>query len=188
MTANGELRVEVRRFTPKARQDFFALHGLEGTPAECFCAFWWLPLEVDWGKRTAEENRREREGLLERGEYDGYLAYIDGKVAGWCQVGPRDRLPRLAKRLKLSPDPSVWAISCFFVDPRHRKQGVAEALLKVVLMDLLKNGVKQVEAYPRRGNDLDDEALWNGPEQIFVRSGFSVVKEDAERPVLARSL
>lgn len=176
------MKLEVRRFAPDLAGDFFALHS--APPAECFCAFWWLGPGEDWSKKTAQENRARREALLEAGAYDGYLAYLDGRVAGWCQVGPRDRLPQLVKKFGFAPDGGTWAISCFFVAAGSRRKGVATRLLRHVLAELRAKGVSRVEAYPRRGPGLTDDDLWNGPESMLARAGFRVARDDASRPVL----
>lgn len=180
------MKIEVRPFGPAGKEDFFALHGTP--PGECFCAFWWQEPEEDWSKLTAADNRTRREGLLSRGEYDGYLAYADGKVVGWCQVGPRDRLGHLRRRLKFDLEPDVWAVSCFYILPEMRRHGVATKLLEHVLRELKSKGVRTVEAYPRRGAALAVDDMWNGPEAMLARAGFKVVREDAERPVMARDL
>jgi GNAT superfamily N-acetyltransferase len=173
-------------FSAALKRDFFDLHA--APPGECFCFYWYLPEGEDWTRATAAQNRARREALLDKGQYDGYLAYLDGKVAAWCQVGPRDRLPNLRKRLVLGADSSVWSISCFFVLPPYRHKGVAARLLSHALSELKKKGVRRVEAYPRRGEALTDEDLWNGPERMLLKAGFVVVREDAQRPVLSKAL
>ena len=138
-----------------------------------------MPPWEEWADRTPDQNRALREALLERGEYDGYLLYADGAPVGWCQVGPRDRLAKLVR----------WAITCFLIAPGFRGQGLARALLEAVLADLRRRGdVRRVEAFPRRGAGGDVLALWNGPEALFRATGFSVVKDDPVRPVLALAL
>jgi GNAT superfamily N-acetyltransferase len=82
----------------------------------------------------------------------------------------------------------VWAISCFFVLPEHRRSGVATRLLQHALGELKARGVRRVEAYPRRGADLSADELWNGPEVMLARAGFTVSREDPARPVMALSL
>lgn len=180
------MKIEVRPFGPAGAQDFFALHSTP--PGECFCAYWWQEPGDDWSKLTAQDNRARREGLLARGEYDGYLAYADGRVAGWCQVGRRDRLGHLRRRMKLDADSEVWAVSCFYILPEMRRHGVATKLLDHVLRDLKAKGVRTVEAYPRRGPALTVDDMWNGPEAMLERAGFEVVREDPERPVFQKRL
>jgi GNAT superfamily N-acetyltransferase len=180
------LETTVVAFSPPVKGDFFDLHS--APPGECFCSYWYLQEGEEWTKVTAAQNRARREGLLANGEYDGYLAYVGGKVAGWCQVGARDRLPNLRRRLVLGPDPNVWSISCFFVLPPYRRKGVAGRLLAHALAELKKKGVRRVEAYPRRGEALTDEDMWNGPERMLLKAGFAVLRPDALRPVLSKNL
>lgn len=168
--------------------DFWRLHSDENQAGWCFCTAWWVPTWEGWSERSTEDNRHLRANLLQRGEYDGYLLYIDGAVAGWCQVGQRDRLRKLTRQFDLAPDPDMWAITCFLIAPSHRGQGHAAWLLDQVLNDLRARGAKAVEAFPRRGNQLDTLDLWNGPEMMFRQRGFAVFKEDPIRPVLRLSL
>jgi GNAT superfamily N-acetyltransferase len=178
---------EIRRFAAGMESDFFDLHG--SPPGECFCMYWYLQDGRDWSRVSAAENRAGREALLARGAgHDGYLAYVDGKVAAWVQVGPRDRLPNLRKRMVVGADPTVWSISCFFVLPEHRRKTVATRLLRRALADLKAAGVKRVEAYPRRGEALTADDMWNGPESMLSAEGFRVVRDDAVRPVMAKDL
>ncbi|MCI0399279.1 MAG: GNAT family N-acetyltransferase [Chloroflexi bacterium] len=160
------------------------MHSQANGAGWCFCVAWWTPGWEGWGERTAEENYQLRQALLERGEYDGYLLYVEGAPAGWCQVGPRDRLAKLAQQFELGPDPDVWAISCFFIAPAYRRQGLAARLLAEVLADLQRRGVHRVEAFPKRGPELDALELWNGPEEMFRAAGFEVAQDDPRRPVL----
>jgi ribosomal protein S18 acetylase RimI-like enzyme len=178
----------VHRFEEARRADFFRLHSAASGAGWCFCAAWWVETWAGWGDRTAAKNRAVRDGLLDRGEYDGYLLYEEADPVGWCQVGPRDRLTKLTRQFALTPDPAVWAITCFLIAPAYRGQGLAAQLLDAVLADLRDRGVRRVEAFPKRGADLDTLDLWNGPEAMFRQAGFAVVQDDPTRPVLALDL
>jgi GNAT superfamily N-acetyltransferase len=182
------MTLTVKRFDPSRRADFYRLHSEANGCAWCYCVAWWAPTWEGWGERTAEANRALREALLARGEYDGYLLYEDDAPVGWCQVGPRDRLEKLTRQLALPPDPETWAITCFQIAPAHRRKGLATRLLREVLRDLRGQGVRRVEAFPKRGDALDVEDLWNGPESMFRAAGFTVTRDDARRPVLALEL
>jgi GNAT superfamily N-acetyltransferase len=180
--------IEVRALDASRREDFYRLHSAENGCGWCRCTAWHVPTWEGWGERTAEENLVLRESLLERGEFDGYLLYVNGEPAGWCQVGRRDRLAKLVRQFELAPDASVWAITCFLIAPDFRRRGVASWLLKEVLQDLQRKGVRWVEAYPKRGEGLEAEDLWTGPEALWLAAGFKVWREDAARPVLRREL
>lgn len=181
-------RVDVRRIDPATRADFWRVHCPANGEGWCCCAAWWVPTWEGWGERSAEENRALREALFDRGEFDGYLLYEDGVPVGWCQAGPRDRLAKLVAQFGLPPDPGTWAVTCFVVPPAWRRKGHAARLLRDALTDMKARGVRRVEAFPRRGVDLEPGALWNGPEAMFLAAGFRVEGEDPERPILARVL
>jgi GNAT superfamily N-acetyltransferase len=170
------------------RADFFRLHSPENECDFCYCAAWWVPSWEGWSERTSEANRKLREDLFERGEFDGYLLYVDGVPGAWAQVGRRDRLTHLTGDYRLEPDPYAWAITCFLVAPSLRRRGLARRLLDFVLKDLERQGVRRVQAFPRRGADLTPERLWTGPEAMFLSAGFDLVREDARRPILERQL
>ena len=184
-------KVKVVRMTADRVDDFFKLHSIDYGCGWCFCVAWWTPSWQGWGERTAEENFEFRMELFNRGEYDGYLAYIDGEPIGWCQVGRRGRLQKLMDQFELTEEPEapeIWSITCFLVSPDWRRKKVATSMLTQVLKDLKKRGVEQVEAYPKRGDDLDDLDLWNGAETMFLEAGFEVIREDDQRPILRKSL
>jgi GNAT superfamily N-acetyltransferase len=170
------------------RQDFYRVHSQANGANWCYCVAWWVPTWEDWDQRTARENRALRESLFQQGQYDGYLLYLDGEPAGWCQCGPRDRLPKLLQQYKLTPDRRIWAITCFLIAPRYRKRGLTHRFLAAVLEDLRTRGITHVQAFPSRDRDLPDEDVWTGPEAVFKRSGFEVECHDSRRPIFGKRL
>ncbi len=177
----------VVRLDASRREDFFRLHCAENGAGWCRCVAWWVPTWEGWGARAEAENLQLRQELFDRGEYDGYLLYVEGAPVGWCQAGPRDRLQKLADQFGLAPDPDTWAITCFLIAPEHRRQGHAAHLLGEALADLRRRGVQRVEAFPKRGA-AEEAELWTGPEAMLREAGFRVVRDHAQRPVMAIDL
>jgi len=175
-------RLAVHRVDADRRADFHAVHA--GEDGWCACVAWWVPTWDGWMDRSAEENRALRDSLFDRGEYDGYLLYLDGHPVGWCQVGPRDRLEKLRTQLALAPDPRAWAITCFLITGRERRRGLAAHLLREVLTDLARRGVGRVEAYPRADDPGDPGELWTGPRAMYRAAGFRPEGGDARRTIL----
>jgi ribosomal protein S18 acetylase RimI-like enzyme len=152
----------------------------------CFCAAWWVPTWEEWRTRTPELNRALRLSLLARGERDGYLLLDGERVVGWCQCGPRDRLPKLVAQYGLAPDPEVWAFTCFEIAPSHRGRGAAALLLRGALEDLRARGVGRVQGFPKCGADLEPGRAWTGPEALFLSAGFAEVSRGPAGPVVER--
>ena len=54
----------------------------------------------------------------------------DGVAQGWCQFGSPEELPGIKHKREYDKDaPPLpdWRITCFYVDKRHRGQGIARA-------------------------------------------------------------
>lgn len=173
----------VERLSANNLDDFFKVHSREC--GWCYCCAWWVPTWEGWMQRTDDDNRKLRDSLFERGEYDGYLLYVDDKPIGWCQVGQRDRLNKLINQYKLELNPEIWAVTCFVIRPEFRNQGLASYMLKAILEDLRALGVNEVEAFPNRTQSKDDGEHWRGPEATFISAGFKIKRDDLDHPVFA---
>ncbi len=188
MAEAGTPRREVLRLDPGHEADFLALHSEANDAGWCRCVAWHVPTWEGWGERSAEENLAMRRELWARGDHDAYLLRLDGSPVASLQAGVRSRLPKLESQLGLAPDSEVWALTCFFVAPAHRRLGHAGFLLGEVLSDLRERGVRHVEAYPRCDAGLDAGDLWTGPEEIYRAAGFDCVAEEASRRVFSLEL
>ncbi len=178
----------MRRFDASCRDDFDRIHESGEDGGWCYCVAWWVPTWEGWGDRTRTQNRALRDELCDAGEYDGYLLYADGEPVGWCQCGPRDRLAKLRGQFSLAHRDGTWAITCFQIVPERRRTGLARRLLAAVVDDLRDRGISRVEAFPKRGEGLTADDLWNGPEAIYLEAGFTVETDDDARPILALEL
>jgi len=166
--------------------DFMKVHS--GECGWCYCTAWWHPTWEGWTERKDEQNLAFRQELFNKGEYDGYLLYVEDQPAGWCQTGRRDRLSKLVSQYQLQPNPEAWAITCFVIRPEYRKQGCATYLLKVILEDLQKQNVKQVQAFPKQAGYLSPGEHWKGPIDMYLSVGFKVERDDLHHPVLTITL
>lgn len=186
------MEIQVHRLDAARVPHFYLLHCEENGLGWCCCAAWWVPEWDAFARHTVEENRCVREDLFARGEHDGYLLYVDGEPAAWCQASPRDRLAKLVKQYALEPAPGTWAVTCFAVAPRWRRKGLAARLLASVLADLCERGATRVEAFPKRPErgapPLAPDDAWTGPEPLFLAAGFTVAREHERWPVLTRAV
>lgn len=129
------------------------------------------------------KNRRDKKELVVRGRTHGILVYADGEPVGWCQYGPREELPRIDDSRgyrRLAPQPGakkLWRITCFVVDKKYRRRGIAGVALKAALEAIRKKDGGLVEAYPIirwRPGTFGNQST-HGTATMFEKQGFKIV-------------
>jgi GNAT superfamily N-acetyltransferase len=151
-------------------------------------------------------NRSDKKELVDRQRAHGILVYADDEPVGWCQFGPNDELPAIDRGRKQPAATSdvadarlpLWRVTCFVVDKRHRRRGVAGVALHAALEAIRQRGGGVVEAYPvacwTHGRGSSDEAVYvhgvgpvaaawgsfgnvsySGTVSMFEREGFQAV-------------
>ncbi len=147
----------------------------------CYCTYYHFDTEIEkeldgLGKQGLREYAAK---LIKEGVLNGYLAYVDGKVAGWCNAGDRSGYKRLLADKNLwtdAEDTKVKAVVCFIIASEFRRQGIATLLLKKVLQDAGAEGFTYVEAYPSKGN-LDCFLHYHGYPSMYEKNGFVPYKK-----------
>ena len=141
--------------------------------ASCYCQCYYEDHRVvKWSARTAEQNRTIAIVRGNAGTMQGWLAYADGVVVGWCNAAPRHLLHGLDEE----PHPhaaEIGCILCFLVAPALRGQGIATALLHAACDGLRAQGLKFVEANPRV-DTTDVGRNHFGPLAMYEAAGFVV--------------
>lgn len=159
--------------------------------ASCYCFFYDFSGGFEeWERRKGEENRRDKIELIRRGDERGYLAYVDGRPAGWCNAAPRAMLPGLDRNeeLRTSDDMTrVGSIVCFVIAPAYRKQGLATRLLEAACAGLRERGCLVAEAYPAPEPKSDAQA-YHGPLAMYEAAGFVRHREAGHYVVVRKPL
>jgi ribosomal protein S18 acetylase RimI-like enzyme len=106
----------------------------------------------------------------------------DGLAQGWCQYGSPAELPGIKNRReyeKDAPPRPDWRITCFYVDKRHRGQGIARAALAGALDQIGRAGGGLVEAIPEvtAGREAHGRFLFSATVELFEQHGFSRVRQ-----------
>lgn len=183
---------EIKALSPALKEDylsFFESIEFEEHPhwADCYCYSYHFTGSADeWGR---EKNRSCVSAMIEEGSMKGYLAYKEGRVVGWCNVNKRLNYQLLAQNYELV-DPKhtkICSIVCFLVHPDFRRQGMLQQLLDHIVNDYSALNYEFIEAYPRSGK-LSSEKLYRGPEDLYKRNGFELVREFEEYKVVRRKL
>jgi GNAT superfamily N-acetyltransferase len=167
---------------------FFDRDAFAGNPAwgACYCMFHHLRFEADrWAERGAADNRPELERRLRDGRTIGWVARVDGRIAGWVNASPLAAYPDHGLG-DLAPE-DVGAIVCFVIAPPYRGHGLARRLLEAALDGFRDQGLSWAEAYPRP-EATTAAANYTGPLALYVEAGFEQVGEREGSPVVRRRL
>src|SRR5438046_9749991 len=105
----------------------------------------------------------------------------DGVAQGWCQYGSPEELSNIKHRREYDKDaPALpdWRITCFYVDKKHRGQGVARAALEGALEQIGRAGGGLVEAIPEvtDGREAPGRFLFSATVELFEEYGFTRVR------------
>lgn len=163
-----------------------------GADSGCWCMFWRLRRSEFHALGKAKRKAAFRK-LVTSGAPLGILAYEGPRPVGWCAVAPRAATPALDRSPVCKPvdDQPAWSITCFFVDPRGRRDGVMAALIEAAVKYAKRQGATIVEAYPRdpAGARIDSASGYVGVVAPFLGQGFQeVARRTPKRPVVRRYL
>jgi len=172
---------------------FFDHEAFVGRPewAACYC----LEPHVAAADAPADADvphwRHNRGSMLRRlrdGSSFGYLAYVEGRPAGWVNASWRADYTLHPGEAADPPGTEVVGISCFIIAPPYRRHGLAAALLDRVLADASERGAGWVEAYPFTEDQEDDGGNFRGPRSMYDERGFEPVRTRARDTVVRRAV
>lgn len=171
--------------TPDLWPAFEDLFGKQGACYGCWCTYFRLP--PAWRRENTGERKKDHmRTRVEAGPPPGLLLFDGERADGWMQIGPRLDVPEWNNRGRVSApledgpanDPSVWAISCFFVRAGARRRGYTHALVRAGIDHARESGARFLEACPMtQSGDSRSIGLYVGSKRVFDKAGFSVVAE-----------
>jgi GNAT superfamily N-acetyltransferase len=189
-----------KELSKKTWPDFVKLFSPASGWQHCWCVHFHRRCSLpkgEWLKTRAERgvrNRREQRTMVERGCSHGIIVYVDGEPVGWCQYGHREELPRFDNSRTyrgLAPRDEtrkLWRVTCFVVEKKHRRRGVAGAALKAALDSIKEQGGGLVEGYPVanwEGKSFGNMST-HGTVSMFKKVGFKVVGKFGNTNVVMR--
>ena len=177
------MQISVCKLTPELLDDWLSYFDKdafsdndEWCGCYCMCYHWDEALQKKraWNcdKDCAAFNREQAIDFIKRGRMQGYLAYINGKVVGWCNANNKRAYNNVNFNFSEAvPDngKNIKSIACFSVAPKYRGHGVATALLTVVCQDAKNEGFDLIEAYPFMHNE---NHAYHGPLSMYQNNGF----------------
>lgn len=192
--------IAIRKLSPDLAEDY--VHFFDVTPHDvnvderkCYCVTWrndksyenlghWFP--------TREERRHRAIDFVKSGSLQGYLAYYNNEIVGWCNANADCQLAvnylsgfwPIEERCE---GIKIKSIFCFMIAPHMQRKGVATQLLEQVCKDAAEEGFDFVEAYTNERNNHMDQTC-RGPLSLYDRCGFDVCGEKDGRLTVRRAL
>ncbi|HBL83319.1 MAG: hypothetical protein A2Y17_05490 [Clostridiales bacterium GWF2_38_85] len=179
------MKLDIRRLTPDMLDDylhFFLDIAFTDHPewSGCCC------VHFHWNEKyEAEFHSGEKSGtdwaveMVKGGIIQGYLAYMNGQVVGWCNANDKHNYDVLKVRSELWDESDktnrVKSIVCFLVAPDMRGKGIATKLLERVCEDAEAEGYNYIEGYPPAG-ECDMYTAHHGTIPFFEKHGFQLYK------------
>ena len=165
---------ETHPVTPDRFEDFADIVNKNRRANTCWCLSHRLKAkEITELGGTGPDAREPAHRLLA-----GVVTYLDGTPVGWCNIGPRAEITRLAESKLMPPtdDLPVWSIVCVVVRSGFRRQGVTRHLIEGAVAYAAANGAPAVEAHPvdPQGR-MDLTMAFVGTKKMFEKAGFRVV-------------
>lgn len=148
-----------------------------------FGGCWCMGYHADDSRTDAAHNRSHKEHRVRTGHAHAALVLgEDGAAQGWCQFGSPEELPKIKHRReyeKTPPPTADWRITCFFVDKKHRGQGIARAALEGALEQIARLGGGRVEAISEvtAGREAQGRFLFSATVELFEDCGFTRVRQ-----------
>jgi GNAT superfamily N-acetyltransferase len=191
------MSVQVQPATADRWDDLVTVFGRRGNdPSWCWCRLFLSPgTDASSSAGPAPDNREAlRQEITHAATAPGLIAYVGDHPVGWTRVGPRSAFPRVggntALARLLTDDPGAWWVTCFAIDSRHRRSGVASALLEAAVTFARDHGATAVQGHPvdvaaLSATRVSGSALYTGTMAMFVAAGFSeVARTFPTRPVM----
>lgn len=196
------MNLEIKKLTPADAEEY--IHFFDTTPHDdcdpentCYCVSW---CSADHRAMTVYPSREERRAMaaayIKSGKLQGYLAYVDGRLAGWCNANTRAdclncggwlfTMPQV-RELQSGQDERVKSVYCFLVAPDMKRKGIAKQLLQYVCQDAAACGFDYVEAYPRK-DAADERMSFMGFPNMYEELGFHIHAETADQFVMRKPL
>jgi len=183
---------DIRPLTPDRWEDLETLFGpTRGAVSGCWCMFFRLTRK-EWTAIGRDGRKKAFREVVGAGPPPGLLAYAGAEAVGWCAIAPRETTPQIERSRVGKPldDQPVWSITCFYIDRRHRRQGVMAALIDAAVAHAAQSGARLLEAYPL---DQAKSAAWGGGfvgfAESFRAAGFvETARRTPNRPLMRRPL
>lgn len=200
------MNIKIRKLAPELSEDY--VHFFDVTPhsempdddeCKCYCVWWCKDNHDDENIGFLLSQERRRAYAIENvrnNNIQGYLAYWDDRVVGWCNANTKadclrcfcwKRFMGSVSTEELSSGTRVKSIFCFLIAPDMRKKGITKLLLERVCQDAAQDGFDFMEAYPQK-EYISEAKDFMGPAELYRKNDFIMHGETEDKLVMRKSL
>lgn len=195
------MTIEIRKLTPDLAEDY--VRFFDATPHDdnvaehkCYCVCWSNDDYEGKNFSTVEERRKYAFQYVRNQNIQGYLAYRDDTVVGWCNANTKSDCFKCASWQRFMDyvpleefhtGIKVKSIFCFMISPQVKRKGIATLLLERVRQDAVQDGFDFVEAYPYKESSYQSSDF-GGHFEMYKKSGFYVSAESEKGLVMRKQL
>jgi len=196
------MNIEIKKLTPDLLEDYLYFfeteaHADNADEDRCYCVCWCSANHREGMDFSSPEKRRTiAVNYINDGLIQGYLAYHEGKVIGWCNANKKSeclhciswlRVMEAKNKIESNPDSNVKSIYCFAIAPSMKRKGIATKLLERVCKDAVDDGYDYVEAYPNKEfmNQFRD---FMGPVELYKKMDFTLYDEKEYKFIMRKQL
>jgi ribosomal protein S18 acetylase RimI-like enzyme len=181
--------IQIRKLTPELVNDYLHFFDKKCIFAEkdwagCYCTFYHRSENIT-------DKREYARSLIEKGILQGYLAYRESKVIGWCNINTKSVYKSLPHNIELDDGMvdinKIKSIVCFTIDPDVQNQGVATELLKHACVEVQNSDVIYIEAYPDTKHSFN-KGEYHGTYSMYEKAGFKEYKTYSDFVVMRKIL
>lgn len=198
------MNIEIKKLTPDLAEDYVAFfdntpHWDDVAEHKCYCDCWASAdhnEEIEEDGCTAKGRREIARRYVKEGFLQGYLAYSDGKIVGWCNANTKadclhsfswENLMQAVNAVPAKPTDKVKSIFCFVIAPDMQRKGIATQLLERVCADAAKDGFDYVEAYPKI-EIINAAENFMGFAEMYKKCGFAEIARVDDMTVMRKEL
>lgn len=153
---------------------------------------WFRVVGKEWSTTRSADRRAAFADRAAVEPSPGLIAYADGEPVGWVAVAPREEHPRIPRSTVIVHDPELpdcWSVTCFYIHPSHRGEGLATTLLAGAVDHAAAHGARHLEGYPVDAPQrVSSSVMFHGSLGLFARAGFEEVGRRNGRPTMRLAL
>jgi len=177
----------IRKLSPKLLNDYlYYFDNVAFTDHKewsgCYCVEPHLceSVETELSEGTKSSCRDTAIKFINERKLQGYLAYFEDKVVGWCNTNDKLNYEKVKARKEFltedDSDKKIKSVMCFNISKNMRGKGIATKLLERICKDATSENYDIIEAYPYSG-EPNEFYYFSGPPTIYKKQGFSIYKE-----------